>query len=201
MEQKKVKETKGWLSKYGKENNANESSVSIPNNFVGEGYSNIGRNYSPAWGGQFQEGGLIQQRIGAPSNGKYAKHTLASAQNGDYFKKGFDWQPKSISKNGEIIKDDRGQWDHPGEITEISGDIMTTQGYGDIPLYVVPDKGKPRVVQPNTGIQKFPGATKFTEYPIGKNGINNQDSKTKEHLDQLTNFTLNNKPNWLSKYK
>ena len=83
MEQKKVKETKGWLNKYGKENNANDSSVSIPNNFVGEGYSNIGRNYSPAWGGQFQEGGLIQQRIGAPSNGKYAKKTLPSAQNGN----------------------------------------------------------------------------------------------------------------------
>jgi len=76
----------------------------------------------------------------------------------------------SAMEEGGVIKDDRGQWDHPGEITEISGDTMATHGYGDIPLYVVPDKGKPRMVQPNTGTQKFPGAKKFTEYPVAQGG-------------------------------
>ena len=102
-------------------------------------------------------------------------------------------------ENGGIIKDDRGQWDHPGEITEISGDTMATHGYGNIPLYVVPDKGKPRLVQPNTGIQKFPGAKKFTEYPIAKNGLR-QEQKGLQNLDQLTNWSNYNtkqKGGWL----
>ena len=105
-------------------------------------------------------------------------------------------------ENGGVVKDDRGQWDHPGEITEISGDTMATHGYGDIPLYVVPDKGKPRMVQPNTGTQKFPGAKKFTEYPIAQNGLR-QEQKSLQNLDNLTNFTNYNKPQpggWLNKY-
>jgi len=48
---------KGWLDKYGKEINANEGHSSAQENWEGEGYSNVGRNYSPAWGGQFQKGG------------------------------------------------------------------------------------------------------------------------------------------------
>jgi hypothetical protein len=39
----------------------------------------------------------------APSNGPYAKKTMASAQNGkemQYYQQGLDWQPKTISKNG-----------------------------------------------------------------------------------------------------
>lgn len=69
-------------------------------------------------------------------------------------------------KQGGVIKDDRGQWAHPGEITEIQGNKMATHGYGDLPLYVVPDVGEPRMVEANTGTHTFPGATKFTEYPI-----------------------------------
>ena len=113
---------------------------------------------------------------------------------------GYKEVPKQ--KDGGVIKDDRGQWDHPGEITEISGDTMATHGYGDIPLYVVPDKGKPRMVQPNTGIQKFPGAKKFTEYPIAKNGLR-QEQKGLQNLDNLVNFTNYNTKqpeDWLNKY-
>jgi hypothetical protein len=105
-------------------------------------------------------------------------------------------------ENGGIIKDDRGQWDHPGEITEISGDTMATHGYGDIPLYVVPDKGKPRMVQPNTGTQKFPGAKKFTEYPMAQNGLR-QEQKGLQNLDNLVNFTNYNTKQpggWLDQY-
>ena len=109
----------------------------------------------------------------APSNGPYAKKTLASAQNGAemaFYQNGLDFKPKTISKNGSVIKDDMGQWAHPGEVTEISGNTMATHGYGDVPLYVVPDKGSPRIVQANTGTQKFPGATKFTEFPMAQDG-------------------------------
>ena len=49
----------GWLDKYedGGELNYNDYSVSAPKGFQGDGYSNVGRNYSPAWGGQFEDGG------------------------------------------------------------------------------------------------------------------------------------------------
>jgi hypothetical protein len=54
------------------------------------------------------------------------------------------------------------------EITEISGDTMATHGYGDIPLYVVPDVGEPRMVSKLTGTQKFPGAKSLD--PMAQNG-------------------------------
>ena len=50
---------KGWLDNFGKADNANESSVSLPEGFVGLAYDTKGRNYSPAWGGQFQGGGEL----------------------------------------------------------------------------------------------------------------------------------------------
>jgi hypothetical protein len=65
-------------------------------------------NYVP----QAQMGASIPGAVGfsyartqspAPSNGKYAKKTMASAQNGQemkYYQEGLDYQPKTISKNG-----------------------------------------------------------------------------------------------------
>ena len=50
---------KGWLDNFGKADNANESNVSLPEGFVGLGYDTKGRNYSSAWGGQFEQGGII----------------------------------------------------------------------------------------------------------------------------------------------
>jgi hypothetical protein len=50
---------KGWLDNFGKVDNANDSNVSLPEGFVGIGYNTKGRNYSPAWGGQFQDGGEL----------------------------------------------------------------------------------------------------------------------------------------------
>jgi len=52
-----------WLDKYDDggyiQENYNDSSVSLPEGFVGMGNNTQGRNYSPAWGGQFQEGGNV----------------------------------------------------------------------------------------------------------------------------------------------
>jgi hypothetical protein len=54
---------KGWLDKYNDggpvQENYNDYSVSAGPGFEGDGYSNVGRNYSPAWGGQFQDGGEL----------------------------------------------------------------------------------------------------------------------------------------------
>jgi hypothetical protein len=81
----------GWLDNYGEEANANEGTSSASKDWMGEGYSNVGRNYSPAWGGQFAMGGSIPGSVGftyartnspAPSEGPYAKKTMPSAQNG-----------------------------------------------------------------------------------------------------------------------
>lgn len=53
------------------------------------GLTDKGFNYNGAWGGQFQMGGslpgatgMMYARTGAPSNGKYAKKTKASAEEG-----------------------------------------------------------------------------------------------------------------------
>ncbi len=89
-------ENGGHLDKYedGGLINYNDYSVSGPEGFQGEGYSNVGRNYSPAWGGQFAMGGSMPGAVGftyartqnpAPSNGPYAKKTKASAEDGGNF--------------------------------------------------------------------------------------------------------------------
>jgi len=71
--------------------NPNDVKASVGPGYVGLGYDTTGRNYSPAWGGQFAMGGGIPGSVGftyartqspAPSNGKYAKKTKASAQDG-----------------------------------------------------------------------------------------------------------------------
>ena len=120
---------KGWLDNYGKADNANNSQISLPENYEGLAYNIQGRNYSPAWGGQFQMGGNVypvnyvpQAQMGTsipgavgfsyartgsvPSNGKYAKKTMASAQNGaemNYYKNGLDFKSKSM-QDGDNIK-------------------------------------------------------------------------------------------------
>lgn len=114
------KENGGWLEKYNDggpvQENYNDYSVSAPEGFVGDGYSNVGRNYSPAWGGQFAMGGSMPGTVGfmyartqdpAPSKGKYAKKTMASAQNGtemEYYQNGLDWKPKSMAGGGTTPK-------------------------------------------------------------------------------------------------
>jgi hypothetical protein len=56
----------GWLDSYADggtmqehQENYNDSKATASPDMVGDGFSNVGRNYSPAWGGQFQEGGEI----------------------------------------------------------------------------------------------------------------------------------------------
>jgi hypothetical protein len=63
-----MKTIHGWLDKFanGGELNYNDSHVFIPPNYEGIGYNTKGRNYSPAWNGQFEEGGKLpsqQERL------------------------------------------------------------------------------------------------------------------------------------------
>jgi hypothetical protein len=183
----------GWLNKfdqggmvlkqktdnYGKKPNPNDVQASVGPDFVGLGYNTKGRNYSPAWGGQFAMGGALPGAVGftyartqspAPSNGKYAKKTKASAQNGQemkFYQEGLDFKPKTISQNGSVIKDDMGQWAHPGEITEIGSNNITMQGV-DYPVLGISDTGDTQMMYPDQDY-KFDGE-KVTEYPMMQEG-------------------------------
>lgn len=176
----------GWLDKFAEggqmqehQENYNDAQASVGPGFVGDGYDTTGRNYSPAWGGQFQMGGSVPGAVGftyartvgaAPSNGKHAKKTKASAQNGkemQFYQNGLDWKPNNISKDGSVIKDDRGQWAHPGEITQINSNNITMQGV-DYPVLGISDAGDTQLMQPGEDY-KFKGK-KVTEYPMAQDG-------------------------------
>jgi len=145
--------------------------------------------------------GSMYARVGAPSKGKDRNlryKTDASAQNGKemkFYQEGLDFKPKSISKNGsKVIKDDRGQWDHPGEITEIGSNQITMQGV-PYPVMGVSDTGDMQMMYPNQEYQ-YDGNS-VTEYPMM------QDGGELTKLDQLTNFTNYNTKQpggWLDKY-
>ncbi len=88
----------GYLSSLnlgGKMENENNNHTHLPEGFVGSGYYSP-QWKSPAWGGQFQMGGSLPGAVGftyartgsTPSNGKYAKKTKASAQNGGFLTSG-----------------------------------------------------------------------------------------------------------------
>jgi hypothetical protein len=293
----KLKKNGGWLEKYNDggpiQPNYNDYSVSAGPGFQGDGYSNVGRNYSPAWGGQFQMGGAVKRfmqptetfknigynplenelsteystsiggdgevylvpgyRQGRVLNdpegvfNTYGEHlggpfktvkaaedfakfrhdyveknknipapfktrdyamggsiggatqgipgatgfmysrdsgsnpsedkgrnkvykTDASAQNGKemkFYQEGLDFKPKSISKNGSVIKDDMGQYNHPGEITEIGSNQITMQGV-PYPVLGISDTGDTQMMYPNEEYE-FVGDS-VTEYPMMQNG-------------------------------
>jgi hypothetical protein len=293
---------------YGKQGNYNDAQVSTPPGYVGMGYDTKGRNYSPAWGGQFADGGKVykskpmaqssdiksasntlnaddfsnystiinkypnmsndtsymyarntptgteqffhntnqgkpvsqlqrgnefvnlspeqinayKQKVltgtggfamggsmpgavgftyarvagSAPANGKYTKKTKASAQNGmemKFYQEGLDFKPKTISKNGsKVIKDNRGQWAHPGKITEIGSNDITMQGV-DYPVLGISDTGDTQMMQPGQDY-KFDGK-KVTEFPMAQSGIvvnDPKDSRLKAYQDSLTAYNKSN---------
>ena len=83
-----------WLDNYGQEDNYNDSKVSLPKGFVGQGYDISGRNYSPAWKGQFQMGGVLPGASGMMySREAFNKPIVKAAQDGtnvDYSKLPYD---------------------------------------------------------------------------------------------------------------
>jgi hypothetical protein len=88
-------------------------------------------------------------------------------------------------KDGGVIKDDMGQWNHPGEITEIGSNQITMQGV-PYPVLGISDEGDIKLMKPGKNY-KFKGK-KVTEFPMAKNGLR-QEQKGLVNLDQLTNFT------------
>lgn len=216
------KKNGGWLEKYNDggpvQPNYNDASVTLSDNFVGEGTFNGPNFKNPAWGGQFAMGGSIggaTQGIPGATGFMYARvsgstpskgegrnkryKTDASAENGKemkFYQEGLDFKPKSISKNGsKIIKDDRGQWAHPGEITEIGSNQITMRGV-PYPVMGISDTGDMQMMYPDEDYV-YDGES-VTEIPMMAQG----GQLTK--LDQLTNFTNYNTKQpggWLDKYQ
>lgn len=319
--QPEQKKNGGWLDKYNDggpvQPNYNDASVSMSEDFVGDGYSNVGRNYSPAWGGQFADGGEIAQTgkqvpfdqwyktvpkskndtinynlrrayelapqkdldafvknpkahlmsayedpntgiyefmksknhptiqkeldwynskqgtdfrnnhsldtsgdfyryvpkemamggsmpgavgftyartIGppAPSKGPHGKKTVASAQNGKemkFYQNGLDFKPKSISKNGsKVIKDDMGQWNHPGEVTQIDSNQITMEGV-PYPVMGISDTGDMQMMYPDEEYQ-YEGSS-VTEYPMmAAGGVVEDPKKKKSSMINLGDLTM-----------
>jgi hypothetical protein len=105
----------------------------------------------------------------APSNGKYAKKTKASAKNGKemkFYQEGLDFKPNSIAQDGAIV-DPMGQWAHPGEVTIIPGTDITMEGV-DYPVLGISDTGDQQMMYPGEDYN-FDGEY-VTEYPMMKEG-------------------------------
>ena len=117
---------------------------------------------------------------------------LPKKQNGgemSFYQNGLDFKPKSISKNGSVIKDDRGQWAHPGEVTEIGSNDITMQGV-DYPVLGISDTGDTQMMQPGEDY-KFDGE-KVTEFPMMEKGgwLDKFDDKAQEGKDIPKGYTL-----------
>ena len=194
-----------WLDNYGQEDNYNDSKISLPKGFVGQGYDISGRNYSPAWEGQFQSGGNIESKWEySNTNGKlipqsqlktsdWLLNNIVSNQNNNLI---------PIAENGKIIKDNNGYWNpnNWGKVVEIDSNDITMKGVNQ-PLLGISDEGDVQYMEPNKDY-KFKGK-KVREFPIARNGINNLDENSLQQLDQLTNFTNYNKLSnggWLDKF-
>jgi hypothetical protein len=142
---------------------------------------------------------LINYKKMSPKAAEAYYNKLPKKQNGGemrFYQDGLDFKPKSISKKGKkIIKDDRGQWAHPGEITKIGSNNITMKGV-PYPVLGISDLGDIQLMYPDQDYT-YRGNS-VIEYPMMAQG----GQLTK--LDQLTNFTNYNTKQpggWLDKYK
>jgi hypothetical protein len=115
------------------------------------------------------------------------------AENGremSYYQHGLDWKPKTISKKGSVIKDDRGQWAHPGKITEIGSNQITMKGVPH-PVLGVSDTGDTQMMYP--GQEYAYNGSSVTEFPMMQNGglTKSQTKKVNQKAPQ----------SWLDQYK
>ena len=152
----------GWIDAYEKNyttpGTIEHEAHSVISPKLKEEYRDIrSKNFDRLYG-DMAMGGALPGAVGftyartagsAPANGKYTKKTKASAQ------------------NGSVIKDDMGQWAHPGEITEIGSNDITMQGV-DYPVLGVSDTGDTQMMYPDQDY-KFDG-DKVTEFPMAQDG-------------------------------
>ena len=117
---------------------------------------------------------------------------------GGYDKWVKDGEPP-LYEQGGIIKDDRGQWAHPGEITEIGSNQITMQGV-PYPVLGISDEGDTQMMYPEQEY-KFKGK-KVTEYPMAQKGrkvapvyVNDpNDPRLKLYTDSLSTYNKSLNP-------
>jgi len=94
-------------------------------------------------------------------------------------------------KKGGVIKDNMGQYNHPGKITQIDSNRITMKGI-PYPVMGVDNLGNQQLMQPE-GEYLFPGK-KVTEYPlIGKSMKKSKKAQNGATLDE---FGRNTSLNW-----
>lgn len=167
----------GWLNKYNDggpvQENYNDAKVSTPPGFVGMGYDTKGRNYSPAWGGQFQDGGeILGKTFLQPNNPRLPKgwnpkekgysteYSTTVGKDGEYYLvPGF--------KQGKLVSDPEREFHNTGEL--LGGPfktIQSAQNFADRRHKYV-EQGKP-IPSPMKTYDEFamgggiPGAVGFT---------------------------------------
>lgn len=155
----------------GGELNYNDVATSIPEGFVGMGNNTTGRNYSPAWNGQFRNGGEIMN--------------VASEQ-------------FPIAKNG-IIQDDNGYWnpDNWGKPVEINSNDITMRGVNQLLMGVSKETGEKKLMVPEKRYT-FTDTKHVIELPLKAN--NGSELKKLDQLTNFTNYNNTNK-NWLDRYE
>jgi hypothetical protein len=186
---------------YGVKPNVNDDKATYPDGFVGWEYDITGRNYSPAWGGQFKDGGNLMPAMAganqtipmyqmggslpgavgfmyartqnpAPSNGPYAKKTKASAQNGMEMK----YYQEGLDFKPKTISQD-------GTVIDPKG-YWNPENWGNPVIIPSTDITMEGVYEPLIGISDTgdiqymePGedyefdGEYVTEYPVAKGGI------------------------------
>jgi hypothetical protein len=90
-------------------------------------------------------------------------------------------------REGGVIKDDRGQWDHPGEITEIGSNQITMEGV-PYPVLGISDTGDTKLMKPGKDY-KFKGK-KVTEFPMAQRGVDLTKKNFKTQVNNVGKFML-----------
>lgn len=150
--------------------NYNDYSLSAPEGFVGSGTFDEGRDYSPAWGGQFKEGGPVKkflqptqtfQNIGynPRENGISTEYSTTVGKDGEYYLvPGF--------KQGRLVEDPEGLFNFTGE--HLGGPFKTIQSAEDFAKfrhgYVEKNKNIPLIFKTRDYAMggSMPGAVGFT---------------------------------------
>lgn len=120
-------------------------------------YKNINKSKYPVQIDTFPDGSIV-----------YRPYTYESAETSfdDYKKLSQNNKPikaTPIYKRGGVIEDNRGQWDHPGEVTKINSPNITMRGV-DYPVLGVSDTGHQQLMMPGHDYSYY--GKSVTEYPI-----------------------------------
>jgi hypothetical protein len=150
----------------------------------------MGTHYMGSYGNEARPslqdfGGEQLQYIENPKKGSPENIRFDRSQDAEYFAEHYkEVAPmttifKDVNKmqnGGGIIKDDRGQWDHPGKITQIQGGDITMKGV-NYPVLGIADNGEQQMMYPEQDYN-FEGAEYVNEYPMMSSVPKAQKGKT-----------------------